>query len=611
IAYFSAEFAIHNSLPIYAGGLGVLAGDICKEASDLGLPLVAVGFMYPQGYFRQRISSEGWQEETYEQLDFSHVPIHPCPWPQGCGPWVEIQLGDRKLYLEVWQVRLGRVNLYLIDTNVTENSPSDRQLSARLYTADREQRLQQEIVLGVGGVKVLRTLGLSPSVWHANEGHTAFMMLERLREEMERGATFDEAVKRVQQTTIFTTHTPVPAGHDVFPAALIEKYFRHYWESLEISPDTFMYLGRDGAGGQEFNMTALAMRLAGERNAVSQLHGTVTRRMWHGLWSTLPEDQVPISHITNGIHIPTWLAPEMAHLYDQHLGKDWLKQQDEPEMWHRVTEIPDAELWEVRQRLKRKLIHQILERAQVRWAEDRTSAQQVLALGALLDYDTLTIAFGRRFTEYKRPALIFYDIERLKRIITNPWRPVQLIFAGKSHPADFPSKYLLHQVYSLASDRAFQGRIALLEDYDMHLAHNLVQGVDVWLNNPRRLQEASGSSGMKASLNGVPHLSIPDGWWFEGYRGDNGWAIGGTEKPADPAEEDRQDAESLYRLLEEKVVPLFYDRDRYGVPHGWLRLLKETICSVVPVFCARRMLKEYALRLYLPAMSALKEVKKA
>jgi starch phosphorylase len=607
VAFFSAEFAIHNSLPIYAGGLGILAGDICKEANDLGLPLVGLGFMYPQGYFQQRISAEGWQEEIYRQLDFKEAPINPCPWPEGCGPLIQVQLANRTLYINAWQVRLGRVKLYLLDSNIEENSPSDRQLSARLYTADHEQRIQQEVILGIGGVRLLRALGIEPSVWHANEGHTAFMILERVREEVQQGASFAEAVRKVRANTVFTTHTPVPAGHDIFPVSLVEKYFQDYWEALGIDRETFIRLGQhEGSGSEAFNMTVLALKLADHRTAVSQLHGKVTRKMWQGLWPASTEEEVPITHITNGIHILTWIAPEMSRLFEEYLGGDISQRYDDPGLRQSVRDIPDNELWEIRLLLKRKLAHIILEHAQERWARGDANAQQVLAMGALLDSDALTIGFVRRFTEYKRPALIFHDIERLKRIIKDPWRPVQIVFAGKSHPADFASKFLLHQVYSLATGRDFQGRIAFVEDYDMHMARYLVQGVDVWLNTPRRLQEACGTSGMKASANGVLHLSVRDGWWNEGYNGANGWAIGDTAQITDPEEEDRSDAESLYQILETKVVPLYYDRDRSGVPRGWMHLVKEAISSIVPYFSTRRMLKEYIERMYLPATQSLK-----
>jgi starch phosphorylase len=605
VAYFSMEFAIHNSLPIYAGGLGILAGDVCKEASDIGLPLVGIGFMYPQGYFHQHISSEGWQEEIYRQLDFDEAPINPInPVPRSnrCGSLIQVELGGRPLYIGAWQVRLGRVNLYLLCCNVEENMPQDRQICARLYTADQDQRVQQEIVLGIGGVRALRALGINPSVWHANEGHSAFMMLERVREDVEKGATFTEALQKVQATTVFTTHTPVAAGHDVFPIPLIEKYFHSYWESLGISRETFLDLGRQaGTGDQSFNMTVLALKMAEHRNAVSQLHGQITRRMWHGIWPEVKEDETPISYITNGIHIPTWVAPEMGRLYEKYLGQDLSKRYDDINLGEPVLNIPDGELWAVRQILKRKLMGAMVEWARQCSIERECTASQVLAMGALLDPDALTIGFVRRFTEYKRPELIFHDIERLKRIVSDNWHPVQVIFAGKSHPADLPSKQLLHHVYALAIDREFRGRIAFVEDYDMHMARYLVQGVDVWLNTPRRLQEACGTSGMKASVNGVLHLSVRDGWWHEGYNGANGWTIGNEVEVHDTREEDRSDAEALYRLLEKEIVPLYYQRDRAGVPHGWVHMVKEAIGSIAPRFCTRRMLKEYTERIYIPA----------
>ena len=610
ITYFSMEFAIHNSLPIYAGGLGILGGDICKEASDLGLPLVGVGFMYPHGYFHQRISAEGWQEETYRELDFTEAPITPVIFPQGKKPLLKVNLDAKSLFVAVWQVKVGRVSIYLLDTNVEGNASQDRQLSARLYIADSELRIQQEIVLGIGGVRILRALGIKPAIWHANEGHTAFMMLERVREEMEKGATFEEAVRKVQATTIFTTHTPVPAGHDVFPVHLVEKYFHNYCSSLGIDRRTFLELGQgDGVRQDTFNMTALALTLSGQCNAVSKLHGAVTRKMWHVLWPECKENEVPISHITNGIHVPTWVAPALGQLYEKYLGRDWINKHDDPKLWERVMDIPDEELWSVRRLLKRDLLVTMRERARKRWAEPEPALHQTLAMGALLDPWVLTIGFVRRFTEYKRPALIFYDIERLKRIINNEEWPVQIVFAGKSHPADLQSKYLIRQVYTLATNREFQGRIAFVEDYDMHIAHYLVRGVDVWLNTPRRLNEACGTSGMKASLNGVPNLSVRDGWWYEGYNRANGWAIGDGPRIYSPADEDKEDAEALYRILEQEIIPLYYDRDRDGVPHGWVHVVKEAIRSVVPGFCVRRTLKEYTNQIYLPATLPLKQEK--
>jgi starch phosphorylase len=603
VAYFSAEYAIHNSLPIYAGGLGVLAGDICKASSDIGLPLVAIGFMYPHGYFRQRISSLGEQHEEYRRLDFGEAPISPCAWPGGCGPIVPVELADREIYLKVWQVRVGRVNLYLLDTDVEENSPQDRALSARLYTADQEERMRQLLVLGVGGVKTLRELRISPRVWHANEDHTAFMMLERLREEKMKGLSLEAAIAKVRNCTVFTTHTPVAAGHHIFPFSLVDRYNRNLWEPLGVDRDTFLGLGRfDGLEPERFSLTAFALRLAGRSNAVSQLHGEVAGRMWQAVLSQ-QNGLEPIEYVTNGVHMPSWQAPEIRELCLKFMGSELSQKQDAEEFWKCALAFPDEEFWEVRQLLKTRLIRLIQDRAQQRWVEDKASTQQVLAMGSLLDPYALTIAFARRFTEYKRPDLILSDVERLKKILTDPLKPVQIIFAGKSHPADYSSKQLLKRVYLLAMDPGFQGRIAFVEDYDMSLSRELVRGVDIWLNTPRRLQEACGTSGMKASMNGVINLSVLDGWWNEGYNGSNGWAIDGFRvKPQES--EDQVDAAALYELLEREIVPAFYDRDRRGVPHRWVRIAKEAIRSISPAFGACRMMKEYVERMYLPAAAA-------
>ena len=606
IAYFSAEFAIHNSLPLYAGGLGILAGDICKESSDLGLPLIGVGLMYPQGYFHQRISADGWQEEIYTQLDFDEAPVTQIFSSGGHRTLAQVQLDKRSVSIGVWQVLVGRTTLYLIDTNIEENIPEDRQLSARLYTADREVRIQQEILLGIGGVRVLRALGIQPAIWHANEGHTAFMMLERIREEVGKGTPLAEAIHKIKAVTVFTTHTPVPAGHDVFSVELMAKYFSYYFDSSQIDRDVILELGQEnGHHDGVFNMTAFALATADRCNAVSKLHGMVARKMWHETWPEVPEDEVPILHVTNGIHVPTWIAPEMGKLYEKYLGQDWMKWHDDPHLWEHIIDIPDHELWKIRKQLKSKLLGLILEFAQRGWGNGELEPKQIMAMGALLHPEVLTIGFVRRFAGYKRPALIFQDIERLKRLTNDPFRPIQIIFAGKSHPADYPSKQCLHEVCSLAANREFMGRIAFLGDHDMHTARLLVQGVDLWLNNPRRLQEACGTSGMKASLNGVPQLSVSDGWWYEGYNGVNGWVIGNGLRPSSPEEEDRADADALYRLLEEEIVPLFYKRDRSGVPHGWITVVKEAIRSIVPVFCARRMMKEYTDRLYLRQPSSI------
>jgi len=611
IAYFSMEYAIHNSLPIYAGGLGILAGDICKEASDLGIPLVAVGFMYPQGYFHQQLclDPDSCQLELYQDLDFDEAPISQVFSPDGKTTIATVDLDNYTVAIGVWQVCVGRTNIYLLDTNLEENPEHYRQLASRLYVADQELRIQQEILLGIGGVRVLRALGINPSIWHANEGHTAFMMLERIREKVAMGMSFPEAMDAVQGTTAFTTHTPVMAGHDIFPSSLVDKYFGSYWESLGIDRLDFYQLGqKNSPEPRSFNMTILALKAANHRSAVSKLHGKVTRRMWHGLWSEVPEDDVPIAHVTNGVHVSTWISAELNRLFEKHLGEDWIDKQDENALWERLRGVPDKELWAVRQQLKRKLVGFIRERMRSRWLDEDVPWRQMMAMGALLDPEALTIAFTRRFAQYKRPVLLFTDTERLKRIINNEFYPVQIIFAGKSHPADLASKQLMQQVYNIATDREFKGRIIFAEDYDMHVAHYLVHGVDVWLNTPRRLQEACGTSGMKASLNGVLHLSVPDGWWHEGYNGRNGWLIGDSPDTFNTDTEDRTDAEAIYHMLEEEIIPLYYSRDVHGVPYDWIRMVKESIISIAPVFCARRMLKEYTEQMYVPAARSRRRV---
>jgi glycogen phosphorylase len=604
IAYFSAEFAVHQSLPIYAGGLGVLAGDHCKEAGDLGVPLIGVGFMYPQGYFHQHISPDGWQQETYERLNWAETAIEPALAPDGRRCVTAVPLGDRAVLVDVWRVRVGRVQLYLLDTDLDENAPWDRELSARLYGGDRETRIQQEIILGIGGVRALKALGIQPGVFHLNEGHAAFVVLQRIREAIESGATFDAALEEIRQTTVFTTHTPVPAGHDAFPFNLVEKHLAGAWGTLGDHRDQFLALGsHDTGAGAQFNMTALAMRSASAINAVSALHGDVTRQMWGALWPNTAAVDRPVTSITNGVHIPTWIAADMADLFATYLGSDWLDRHDDPAFWEAVLTIPDEALWTVRQSLRRYLFTFVRERARDRWTVERVSTPRIVAAGTLLDPNALTIGFARRFAGYKRSELIFADPERLARLLNATERPVQIVFAGKAHPADDTGKHHLQRVYKRALDPLFGGRVAFVDDYDLHVAHFLVQGCDVWLNTPRKPMEASGTSGMKAAANGAPHLSIADGWWAEGYNGRNGWTFDGGVRDAPDEAVDAADASALYAVLETDVVPAFYDRDASGVPRRWLAVVKESIRSVIPSFSARRMVKEYAERMYAPALS--------
>jgi starch phosphorylase len=605
IAYFSAEFAIHQSLPIYAGGLGALAGDHCKQASDLGVPLVGVGFMYPQGYFHQHVSQEGWQLETYEKLNWPDVAIEQALKPDGSPCIVAVPLGDRAVLTNVWKVAVGRVNLYLLDTGLEENAPQDRDLSARLYGGDRETRLQQEIILGIGGVRALRALGIAPGVWHLNEGHAAFVVLHRIYEFLAEGASFDSALERVRRTTLFTTHTPVAAGHDAFPFDRVEHHLQGAWGPQTDYRPRFLSLGEYHG---QFNMTALALRTSGWANGVSRIHGEVTRAMWEPLLAEREKSgQHPLTTITNGIHVPTWMALELARLFERYVGTDWRDRSDDAEFWNGVLTIPDEELWMARTALKRFLFAFIRQRARDRWAQEDVSAAAVVAAGPLLDPGALTIGFARRFTAYKRPELIFRDPQRLIRILSAQRRHVQIVFAGKSHPADDAGNRHLQQIYRHAVDPVYGGRIAFVDDYDLHVAHFLTQGCDVWLNTPRKPLEASGTSGMKAGINGVPHLSIGDGWWAEGYNGSNGWTIEGTAPNNDPDAQDAADADALYRLLEDQVVPTYYQRDHRGIPHAWLQIVKECIRTVTPQFSAARMVKQYVEETYVAAARQAKD----
>jgi len=608
VAYFSAEFGLHQSLPIYSGGLGVLAGDHCKEASDVGLPFTAVGFLYEMGYFCQNINPDGWQDAVYPRFKPNEVAVRETLCDNGDCLFVPVEVGDRVVNLQVWHVQVGRTSLYLMDADNDLNAPWDRELTARLYGGDQEMRIQQEIVLGIGGLRVLRALGVDPIVFHLNEGHCAFVVLERAREMVEAGQPFDKARRAVQATTVFTTHTPVPAGHDVFPFHLVEKYFHNYWPRLGLSREQFLELGSNAGEWQGFNMTVLALHMSGRCNGVSRLHGEVARRMFQSVWPDKPMEQVPISHITNGIHVPAWIGGAMNKIYRKYLGPDWIERHDDPALWERILDVPDDELWTAHLHLKRKLTSLIRERARRGRIERRLDAEQVLCAGTFLDPDALIIGFARRFATYKRATLIFHDLDRLKRLLHNRYRPVQFVFAGKAHPADDGGKRLIQHIYHAAKDPAMGGRIAFVEDYDLQVARYLVQGVDVWLNTPRRPHEASGTSGQKAAINGVPNLSVLDGWWAEGYNGANGWAIAAGECPDDSGTQDAADAEALYRLLENEVVPLFYKRGTDGVPRGWVRVMKEAIRTSVPVFCTRRMVKEYTEQLYVPAATQAAEL---
>jgi starch phosphorylase len=605
IAYFCAEFGLHESLSIYSGGLGILAGDHCKEASDLGLPFVGVGFLYPQGYFRQRIAPDGQQEATYDKLSFSQAPATPALDPHGREVLISVELPGRTVYAKVWRIQVGRVPLYLMDTDVDPNGSGDRSLSARLYGGDHEVRIAQEIMLGIGGVRTLRALGIDAAVWHMNEGHSAFLGLERCRELVQGlGVPFEVAREIAAANAIFTTHTPVAAGNDVFSFELVDRYFADFWSRLELDRERFHQLAREEVSwGVGFSMTVLALQLSAQHNGVSKLHGAVSRAMWSFLWPEVEVEEVPIGSITNGVHTATWLAPRLGALYQRYLGDDWYDRLDEPGLWDHVYDIPDGELWETHRQLKGELIAYARRRVE---RQRRGHGEGPAALGAverLLDPATLTLGFARRFATYKRATLLFRDPERLARLLNDPERPVQIIFAGKAHPADGAGQEFIKQVYEYSRKPEFAGRIVFLEDYDIDMARRLVSGVDVWLNTPIRPYEASGTSGEKAGLNGVPNCSVRDGWWDEAYAHNNGWAVGDARDYQDAETRDDADAASLYHLIEDEIAPLYYDRGPDEIPHNWVAVMKESIRTVAPDFSTRRMVKEYTESLYLRALS--------
>ena len=611
IAYFSAEFGLHESLPIYSGGLGILSGDHCKEASDLGLPFVGVGFLYPQGYFQQRITRDGTQEASYDKLHFSEAPAIPACDADGNEVMISVDLPGRRIQAKVWKLQVGRIPLYLMDTDVEPNAPPDRELSARLYGGDREMRISQEIVLGIGGVRALRALGISPAAWHINEGHAAFLNLERCRELVASGLSFNEAREAVAANSVFTTHTPVPAGNDTFSYDLVDKYFGSYWSQLGLDRNQFMEVAREDHGwGPTYGMTALALRLTGQHNGVSELHGAVSRKMWQFLWPGIDAEEVPIDSITNGIHTPSWIAPEMNALFKRYLGEDWGDHVDEEDLWKRIIDIPDEELWQTHLQRKEALINYTRRRLRQQHLRLGEGSMQMAEFESMLNADALIIGFARRYATYKRATLIFRNIERISAILNNPERPVQIIFAGKAHPADEPGKALIEQVYRISRSDAFRGKVIFLENYDIGMARYLVSGTDLWLNNPIRPHEASGTSGQKAALNGQPNCSILDGWWAEGYNGKNGWAIGEEREYHDPDVQAEADSLSLYRLLEEEIVPTYYDRGPDGIPRRWIAVMKEAIRTCAPRFSMRRMVKEYTTRFYVPEIQHGMEIEK-
>ncbi|HEU4752863.1 MAG TPA: alpha-glucan family phosphorylase, partial [Armatimonadota bacterium] len=606
VAYFSAEFAVHESLPIYSGGLGVLAGDHLKSASDLGLPLVGVGLRYQQGYFSQTLDRTGWQQEVYRDTDFGIRPTGLILKPDSTPVTVEVPLHSRRVVLQLWAVRVGRVPLLLLDSNREDNDPVDRWITAHLYGGNRDTRLAQEMVLGIGGVRALRLLGYQPAVFHMNEGHAAFLALELIREGIARGQSWEEALNAARSRTVFTTHTPVPAGHDVFEKDQFSHFMGDYLDqfkgsSFEAPREKLLALGRKRPDEtyEDFGMTPLAIHSSRSTNGVSRLHGEVAREMWRDLWPGVPVEKTPITHITNGVHIGTWMAPVMRELLTRYLGAGWEGRQSDPRTWEQIDAIPDEELWEVHLRLKQRLVQFARERAHAfRRVSGETEDYVEAAMGAL-DPEALTLGFARRVATYKRLGLLLHDPERALSLLGHPERPVQLLIAGKAHPGDSEAKRLLQYLFKVRFDpRVLRGAMFLV-DYQMAVAREMVQGCDVWLNLPRRPLEASGTSGMKAVLNGGLNCSILDGWWAEGYNGRNGWAVGTTEERADTSDQDRLDADSLYRTLEEQVIPLYYQRDG-GLPRGWIRMMKDSVKTLAPIFNTHRMVEEYATHIYAP-----------
>jgi starch phosphorylase len=604
VAYFCAEFGIVEGLRVYSGGLGILAGDHLKSASDLGVPLVAVGLLYRRGYFRQYLNADGWQQEEYPEADFHTLPLALERRPAGSPVCVQVEFPGRHVQAQVWRAQVGRVPLYLLDTDLESNRPEDRAVTSTLYGGDKDMRIRQEIVLGVGGLRALKTLGIEPTVCHMNEGHAAFLATERIRQVMERvGVGFAEAKEAVAASNVFTTHTPVPAGIDVFTPELIERYFAPCCAQLGLSREAFLGLGRQNPAdaSEPFSMAVMAIRLSGVTNGVSALHGRVSRKMWAGLWPNVPVDDLPITSITNGVHVRGWLSQDMAGLFDAYLGPRWVSHPADQSVWERVEQIPDAELWRTHERRRERLVGFARRRLRVQLEQRGAPPAERELADEVLDPKALTIGFARRFATYKRATLLFRDPARLGRILSDAQRPVQIIFAGKAHPADNEGKDFIRQVVHFARQPEFRQRIVFLEDYDIKVGRYLYQGVDVWLNTPRRPLEASGTSGMKATANGAINISILDGWWDEAYDGTNGWAIGRGEEYEDTGYQDAVESQALYQILESDAVPMFYDRTRDGLPRKWIRRMKHAMRTVCPVFSTTRMVREYTERLYLPA----------
>jgi starch phosphorylase len=606
IAYFSCEYGIDTGLPIYSGGLGLLSGDHLKAASDLGVPLVAIGLLYRYGYFRQFLSSDGWQQERYEENDWYHMPVVLEHDTEGNPVKFSIDYAGTPVYVQIWRVMVGITPLYLLDTNIPDNASKFREITSVLYSGDKDARLKQEILLGIGGVKALKTLGIKSQVFHINEGHSMFLLLERIKSLMkEENLTFDEAVQVVHATTVFTTHTPVPAGNEQFDPRLLQSYLKDYIAGIGISWERFLSLGRVFDHENEpFNMTAAALKLSSFANGVSGLHGKTTRRMWHNIWPNLPVQEVPITSITNGAHLRSWLSHDMVDLFDTYFGPKFKQQPQAFEDWDKIHKIPDAELWRVHQRRRERLVFFARKRLRIQLERRGASSHETKLADEVLDPRVLTIGFARRFSAYKRAFLIFRDVERLKKILSDSDLPVQLIMAGKAHPLDNPGKEIIKNILQIASREEFRRRIVFLEDYDINIARYLVQGVDVWLNNPRRPQEASGTSGMKAAINGAVNVSILDGWWCEGYTPEAGFKIGNGEEYDNNEYQDNLESQLMYDVLEREVIPLFYKRNTANFPYEWVNIVKNSIAMVGKNFSSLRMVKDYARKSYVPAIDA-------
>ncbi len=595
VAYFSMEFGLHESLGIYSGGLGALAGDHCKSASDLGVPLIGVGLLYQSGYFRQTVDADGYQQHFYPDYDFARLPVLPVRAPDGGLLTVPIDLPGRVVHAAVWKVQVGRVPVLMLDTDIPLNEPADRPITGVLYVRGREMRLCQELVLGVGGVRALKALGVMPAVWHMNEGHVAFLGLERARERVVQGEGLADALRAVAGNTVFTTHTPVPAGNETFEVDLVRRYLEPFVRAVGCEPEELLHLGVENG---RFNLTVFSIRLSTSTNGVSRLHGRVASNMWRHLF---PEGrELPVGYVTNGVHSPSWVGPEIRALYAHHLAPNWDEHLTDPEFWRRVYEIPDGELWAAHRTQKERLIRFVRERVRTQGARHGLAPDDLRRIDGLLDPQALTIGFARRFATYKRAVLLLSDPERLRALVSIPNRPVQFLFAGKAHPADREGQESIRRLFLLTQGE-LRGKMVFLEDYDLEVGRMLIQGCDIWLNTPRLLNEASGTSGQKAPVNGGVNVSVLDGWWAEGYRGDNGWAIGDGSAVGDADEQDERDAAALYAVLENEVIPRFFDRGSDGLPVNWLQTMKASIASIVPAFSACRMVRDYAEQIYLPA----------